>query len=231
MTINPWNVPLPPKRGDARKSITYRAVGHALSDWEYFEFSLNLVFRVICKTEWDIPLIRAYGSIMTYRGRAEMIESAADAYFRRHQTKSLQSEFRRLMNMADRFAARRNEVAHGRVERYCDFDPSKRGWCLFPSGIATNKREFTVETFDLRKPERLTGRVTKPKYVYSSVEIDIFGQGFWDLAVQTGWLAGEIVSGQIREQLAEHEPQSLQRFDETSEKIRKKRPEFPLKRR
>ena len=87
MTTNPWDRrPTIQSKGDTRKASTYRSVGAALSNWEFYEFSLVLVFRCIINADWDGPVEDAFGSILAHKGRVEMLQAAAKMYFHRHDS-------------------------------------------------------------------------------------------------------------------------------------------------
>jgi hypothetical protein len=82
-TSNPWEVAPIPAGGDEHEDITFVSVGRALTRWELFESNFSFVFQ-ICVTDNAgldlVPARRAYGSILTFRGRAEMTKAAFDAY-------------------------------------------------------------------------------------------------------------------------------------------------------
>jgi hypothetical protein len=183
MTINPWDIPPLPKKGDASKSITYEAVGLALSNWESFEFGLGLIFITLLRADEGIAARRAYGSIITFRGRLEMIEAAAEAYFLIHRAPRVKADFRSLMNRAQKYGARRNEIAHGQVKEFrLDRRRKAEGWALCPSHFSSNK--ITLSGTRQRRayslaPTRLA--VTKPRYIYTSAEISAFAECFREL--------------------------------------------------
>ena len=57
--------------------------------------------------------IRAYGSVIAFRGRSEMVKAAASAYFHENPNRLSQKRLSDLLNLAGRYSARRNEIAHG----------------------------------------------------------------------------------------------------------------------
>lgn len=194
MTTNPWDIPPPPKKGDASKSTTYEAVGLALSNWEFFEFDLGLMFITLLRANEGIAARRAYGSIITFRGRLEMIEAAAEAYFLVHRAPRVKADFRSLMNRAQKYGARRNEIAHGRVQEFkLERRKKSDGWALYPSHFNSNK--MTLSGTRRRKVylhvhARLA--VTQPRYVYTSTEISAFAAHFRELADETSKLLGRV---------------------------------------
>lgn len=82
MSRQPWEVPDPPIVGDATQDITFRAVGAALSNWEWFEGNLSLAFSFLIGAGYgNVAALRAYGSVETFRGRANMIQRGGGSLF------------------------------------------------------------------------------------------------------------------------------------------------------
>lgn len=183
MTTNPWNIPPHPKKGDASDSVTYEAVGRALSKWEDYESVLARFFSSLIGSASFTATMRAYGTVLTYRGHADMVEAAAEAFFLAHRAPRVQADFASFMNRAGQFAARRNEIAHGRVGKFLTPTRKVDGWCLYPSYFNTKKYEL-VSTRRRKIVRHLYTRehVRKPKYLYTSVEINAFATAFGDLA-------------------------------------------------
>lgn len=193
MTINPWDIPPLPKRGDSTKSITYEAVGLALSNWEFFEGFLGLAFRTLLRADERIAANRAFGTLNAFRSRTDMVEAAADAYFAIHRAPRVQADLQSLLNRAGKFGARRNEIAHGRVGQFKGKHGKHDGWGLYPSFLSTRKRELAGtrrkqvwEYIYIRNP------VMRPRYVYTSAEINAFAASFWDLGLELGRLLPRI---------------------------------------
>src|SRR5438093_592088 len=110
----PWDIPPIPKRGDSEENITFESVGRALTGWEIFEIELSRLFSSLTGTgDGTIASIRAYGSVLTFRGRAEMIEAAASVHFSLLPDKDFEKAMKDLLTAGARYAARRNEIAHG----------------------------------------------------------------------------------------------------------------------
>jgi hypothetical protein len=116
MAKQPWEVPDLPTHGDQSKDDTFRAVGAALSQREYFEGNLTSAFSYLIGSGYgNIAALRAYGSVETFRGRANMIETAAEVYLRYNPDAALQSLLDEIIKRSRQFSARRNEIAHGIV--------------------------------------------------------------------------------------------------------------------
>ncbi len=178
-TPKPWDVPPQPKIGDSDREITYAAVGRALSQWELFESNLLQLFVVFVGSGPTALLTaaRAYGTIQTFRGRADMIEGAAEVFFLIYKNSDLEKRISDFMDIARNYAARRNEIAHGIVWTTHWAGTQKQGSALFPARYASNKNK--IGSFPLGE----TGAQV-PTHVYSSAEIGMFTSRFLELTSQ-----------------------------------------------
>jgi len=122
----------------------------------------------------DEPAIRAYGSVISFNGRAEMLAAAAVGYFYKKKTPLPEIEKRvlGLLNECRNFSGRRNDIAHGRVE--CIIDDEEYAWwkgncpcyLFLPGLLSTKKYSLSQE----------------PLYVYTTIEMAHFTQHFEALA-------------------------------------------------
>src|SRR5205085_1041102 len=82
----PWDVPARPATADFSEQI-YFSVGKALSNWELVEQQLGEMFSMFIQspvsgaTPLGEPAIRAYGSVVSFSSRADMLEAAARGFF------------------------------------------------------------------------------------------------------------------------------------------------------
>jgi len=196
----PWDPPPYPNAGDASDEITFAAVGRALTAWEGFEISMATLFARFIGVQTDtLPATRAYGSVLTFRGRAEMVEAASEAYFFSTPDSEPEPELNEVLKEARNYATRRNEIAHGIVRSFevpdgiivrNAFGPVRRmkkwGYAVVPSDYATNKTILT------RGPTILHGTERRPKYTYTSVEIDAFAKHFTALGDRTSVLTQRV---------------------------------------
>lgn len=143
----------------------------ALSNWELVERELAEIFSLfvgtpVFLTPLDEPAMRAYGSIASFSARNDMVEAAAKGFFHKSTASEAERKFRALLTECKGFAARRNDIAHGRVEFVlCGENPWWEGphaFLLLPGLFATKK--YTLEH--------------KPVYVYSTAEISFFSECF-----------------------------------------------------
>jgi hypothetical protein len=177
---HPWDIPPFPEKGAETEDITFTAVGRALSGWETFEEALAALFAIFVGAR-SYAGIRAYGSVLTFRGRSDMIKAAAQTYFLEKPNPPLQAKLRSLQNLADKYSPRRNEIAHGIVRQYFMVTAEHRGtgYVLCPSDYSTNKTALTFLTAGMPVGQPI--RFIAPGYAYSSAEIDAFGQRFREL--------------------------------------------------
>jgi hypothetical protein len=118
--------------------------------------------------------MRAYGSILTFKGRVEMIETAAAAFFMRypHPAESFLAD---IIKQAKGYSPRRNDIAHGMVQLYYPEGKAADGTVVGPSRNATSKYKLTRQEGEF--PFKIT-----PTFAYSSAELMIFTRDFGLLA-------------------------------------------------
>jgi hypothetical protein len=173
-----WDIPPPPQFGDDSEDITFTSVGRALSRWEEFEAVFASLFAALVGTEDNnAAALRAYGSIITFRGRAGMVRAAAEIHFAMFPDLDLEKKFRAFVNeLTNHASARRNEIAHGvvRVSPLVGPDGLKQYFFLYPPRYASNKNE--LKRIDSADSQQIGWY--EPQYIYSSVEIDQFAAAF-----------------------------------------------------
>lgn len=196
--IEPWSIPPPPAEGDKDEDTLYRAVGFALSKWGRLEDTMAHIFASLISGD-PLPASRAYGAVLTFKGRMEMTQAAAKAFFFLYPRKDddegedIEKYLAQLISEALRFSARRNEIAHGVSQKNQEWsalpglfgstihgtwfrpirDPKKpTGFVLCPLDHATSKTE-------LKKGGTILFPVAYvPDYVYSSAEVLAFAEHF-----------------------------------------------------
>jgi hypothetical protein len=169
---NPWDIiPKIAPRGDPHEDDIFRAVGRALTSWEYVEEEWADIFAILVNADMaspkKTPAMRAYGAIPTARSRADMLDAAGEAYFYGKPNPQLQSEFESVLADYRGLMACRNNIAHGRSGP----DSATGQWYLYP-GLYNSKKY------------PLSGPLS---YLYSSVEIGAFTECFerlWNDAVE-----------------------------------------------
>ncbi|MFZ3324406.1 MAG: hypothetical protein WA231_00285 [Methylocella sp.] len=173
-----WDAPPFPEKGDDDERSTFEWVGRALSEWERFESFFGLSFGVFVGSYDGLaPAMRAYGAIVSFRGRLEMIKAAADAHFAKHPHGGT-AIFKHICEMAEGFSARRNEIAHGVVQLYYPDGKQSSGSALGPSRHFTKKQKLT-------KKDGESMVTISPTYAYTAIELIRFTRDFHLLAQQT----------------------------------------------
>jgi hypothetical protein len=176
--LKPWDPPPFPAKGDQDVRNTYEWIGRALTEWESFEANFGAIFGILVGDPNIIsPAMRAYGSVLTFRGRVDMTTAAAKAFFTQHPNQASYF-FETIKEEAIGYAMRRNEIAHGIVQLYYPRGKKADGTVLGPSRFATSKQKLTWETGQF--PFKIT-----PTYAYASAELMIFTRDFHSLAQRT----------------------------------------------
>jgi hypothetical protein len=82
---NPWDIPKPEPVGSPDADSVYVGVGQALSEWEAVETACARIFAFLvgASTEWGeiSPAVRAFGTVISFPGRREMIEGCGKSIF------------------------------------------------------------------------------------------------------------------------------------------------------
>jgi hypothetical protein len=188
-----WDIPPPPQIGEASEDITFTSVGRALTRWEEFEVVFASLFSALVATEdSNAAAIRAYGSVITFRGRAEMVRAAAEVQFSLFRNSALEKGFRAFVNeLTNHASARRNEIAHGvvRVTPIIKDYTVVPQYFLYPPYYASNKLQLNrIDSSDGRQMAWY-----EPKYIYSSVEINQFARSFSDLVPRLAVIMGPML--------------------------------------
>lgn len=193
--LKPWDVPPPPGKGDDDPEVLYAAVGRALSNWSALENTLGSIFSMLVTPSEGEIASRAFGSILTFRGKKEMIEAAAEAFFFTYPDTDGKVEpyLKDLLTETHKFSNRRNEIAHGIVQQNTPPVRSKHledhiavfgmtvpkidpkyplGYVLRPTNHASNKT--TME----KGRVLLVPVIYVPDYVYASPEVMRFSEHF-----------------------------------------------------
>jgi hypothetical protein len=174
----PWDAPFALK-GDSSEDDLFKAVGRALTDWEFVEEALARIYVALMRSDIHTPnpAIRAYGAVLGSKARIDMIRAAGEAYMTLPYTGTLvfpsqaRDAFGPLLDQCFEWGNRRNDIAHGRSW------PSDNGseYFLFPALYSTKK-------WKLAQP---------PAYRYSSKEITTLSAAFQDLYDRLSELAWE----------------------------------------
>ncbi len=185
MTRKAWDVRDPSPRGDGDENAIFNAVGRALTEWEHVETACARLFAVFVSAHqrrtYHAPAVRAYGSVVSFKSRAEMLSAAAMAYFSKRTTKraAFEARFNEALKLYKAFSDRRNDIAHGCLQRVFLTEkvgknrrPRAVGFYLLPSFY--NPRKFKMdESF---------------AYRYTSSDLIYYKQEFMKLQIQISGL-------------------------------------------
>jgi hypothetical protein len=190
-----WDIPPPPQFGDATDDITFASVGRALTRWGQFEVHFASFFSALIGTEDNsAAAIHSYGSVISFRGRADLVRAVAEIHFSIFPDVDLEKQFQKFVNeLTNQACARRNEIAHGIVVAspivVAQNNTVRRQFFLYPP-YASNKMQLDrVESTDGRQMAWY-----KPKYTYTSVEIDLFAKGFSGLLPRLAVVMGPMLA-------------------------------------
>lgn len=159
-----WEIPPYPDAGTRTPGPVYRAVGIALSAWEDFELNLPRLLGAFT----EVPAIKAihdpsYTDAPRFVDRINVVEHAAETYFKRHCNQALESEFAHLASEAVLASRRRNDIAHGVVRSTINIKAYRREEYLLAPATYKAAR-FDEHGF--------------PAFLYSSEIILSFARGF-----------------------------------------------------
>ncbi len=91
-----------------------------------------------------------------------MLAAAATVFFRQRNQPALNKELKSLLDVAGRFAGRRNEIAHCTIATTTDKDTGEKRYILWPSLYNSKKSSYYLD----------------PKYGMTSAEIMRFAAEF-----------------------------------------------------
>jgi hypothetical protein len=165
-----WAIPPLAIEGDPDVNTVWQAVGEALSSWEWLEGNLGLIFaELVAARNMHLAASRAYGTIVAFRGRADLVKAAAKAHFSVYPDEATEKDLEKILKTLDRASPRRNDIAHGIAQPHYP-RVSVRQWALYPSYFSTGRR--TVKG--------------APNYIMASADIRRFAAQFRDIQAPLG---------------------------------------------
>lgn len=168
-TSSPWDRCPWPSQGDHNQERLYAGIGRALSEWERYDTTLSFLFAAFVSPAAPLGARRAYSAVRTFEGRVEMLRAASEAHFSAHPDNERQEDWKTILRDSNKYAERRNEIAHGAVEHYVPQPPALKtvggvaGYALFPSFSTFRNRDL----------------VGDPAYCYASPELEYFRARFY----------------------------------------------------
>lgn len=162
---NPWDVLPRAQVGDPEPDSLYRQVGRATTVWELMDGFLAIIFATLTNSRSGAAEA-AYGTIITFTGRTDMILAAADRVFAGRDNDML-AELETLMEELGKMSGRRNEIVHSAVTHFMHNGVSQ-GHYLVPAIYNQRKRHTQA---------KMRARWTK----FTSVEEILAESAFGDL--------------------------------------------------
>ncbi|MGE4064317.1 MAG: hypothetical protein AB7E79_13200 [Rhodospirillaceae bacterium] len=173
---NPWDRAPLAMAGEPDANTLYVAVGEALSEWENSELYLLRIYGLFLGV---VPVSArastAYVEAKMFSKRIKVIEDEAERFFHRIHDQGLEGLFSGLSKDMQRFARRRNDIAHGVVSLIWDKDD------LGPRNIddALGRGEYMLVPAVYRHKDYEPDG--SPKYRYTSSEINTYKSRFREL--------------------------------------------------
>jgi hypothetical protein len=187
-----WDIRPKSAKGSATADDIYRAVGMALTSWEYVENALADAFTLFVGAPEEspprVPALRAYGAIVGFQSRAAMLDAAGEAFFHKHrdqtpdpkldpQKEKLRGEFVSLLRETKGHSDRRNDIGHGIVSS------SRLGSFLYPPDYNARKYPLLKDNLTLHH---------RAAYAYTADDIHHYRKGFEELYDKLSVLCTEL---------------------------------------
>jgi hypothetical protein len=163
---NPWDDRPWAVDGEKSENDLFIAVGKALSHWELVEQAIAGLFTLVTVGSYfapSAPALRAYSSVGSTSNRIQLVRAALEGWLREWKDCPLGENALSLLNECGGWAARRNDIAHGLVDRFVD--EFERGWFLIPGIYSKRGRNERGKT----------------DYRYNAAIINAFGEQFLGL--------------------------------------------------
>jgi hypothetical protein len=162
--------------GDKDHEKILYAVGKALGAWEFGEQSFARIFsKLVHPTGSGFAAQRAYGEIIAIGTKRQMIESAAEVFFRNFPDEAVSKELTTLMEIYSTAAGRRNDIAHGIPGG--DTNEAGETWCfLVPNTWGSKSRDMKLQI----------------AYRYSSEQIENYSLAFYRLGGRASKLRDDL---------------------------------------
>lgn len=114
----PWDRFTWPVVFDASPSVTYEAVGRALTHWSKFEGAMTIIFGyLVHPNDAQLVVVMAYTAVRTFEGRRDMMRDVVEVIFLNRKDHDLYKRIVHMLGRATNYSGRRNEIAHGVVEQ------------------------------------------------------------------------------------------------------------------
>jgi hypothetical protein len=176
---DPWDIPPFPARGDDHEDTTYAGIGRITSRFEEIEVELSYIYSLFVDRPEEMEAIKEYGTENNFHERIGRLVKAGHGYFLRQPNQELEADFDRITDIARKYAARRNDIAHGIVRPF--------QWITLPSGNAidaSQSLQFCVV------PPHYKGKKFDPQdmpiYVYTRRELNALEVAMFHFDLEAG---------------------------------------------
>lgn len=187
-----WQIAQRAEQGDEGADSVYHAVGEALTQWERLEIELAGLFGILVDSA-SHAASRAYGVIVSARGRNEALERAGEVYFELHHPEH-HLAFKNILRAVAYAAARRNDVAHGIVVTYADRSVPGGGYYLVAAEYNSRKTDAFI---DLNNDVYDPFAFARHRYALTSREIKEYRLRFATLSHVVAELSRKLSSSAI----------------------------------
>jgi hypothetical protein len=175
-----WEPPPLPTEGDTDDNSTYAGVGRVLSEWEGVEAALSHLYAWFIGKLFRAEAYQEYGAGQIFRERMRTFKAGRESYFVQHPSQSLEGQCDCLAALAEKYSARRNEVAHSVVGGIWNGQKSRHEYLLIPP---------------LYDPQRFGLSNDQPVYAYTAMSLAHLKAGLWGLRSDLVTYLGELRSG------------------------------------
>lgn len=145
ISSDPDALPADAPPGDESPAEIYVEVGRALTVWENLEETLGKIFSLLMGPESFEMARRAYGRVTAFNTRKAMLVEAFGSY--RHRNDPAIGNWSKLFKNAAELAVRRNEIAHGVVNRW-EQNGRLFGYYLLPNSFNSLKNRSEASLRD-----------------------------------------------------------------------------------
>ena len=125
LTTELFRLPPIPAKGNKSPRPVYEAVGEVLSTWNETEHRLVLLYGILIQSQ-TLAAYRSLAALLSLNSRLDVIDAAAEQCFQ-GGFQPILKQLRAHIRVVKIASSRRNEIAHGTVERINGW-----GWGVLP---------------------------------------------------------------------------------------------------
>lgn len=172
-------------KGDVSPNKIYFWVGAALSAWELLDGDLAGIYSAIVPSP-AAQAVTSYGVVSSLATRSSMILVAASFVFR--ETNPVRKEIEALIDDVGKLSGKRNNLAHGRINKITKLMPGLGthalgpGYYLMPANYLTRKALTPEEMLAMfsQHSNVPADDLLYSKYAYTAADIERYAKTFKD---------------------------------------------------